>query len=80
MEGRLRDPAATRLSVSEYGRRKDTTGCFGGSFKAPVEGYEAILATPFENRHLLNKVPDFYERLKRSYDARFFGQEALGST
>jgi hypothetical protein len=36
------------------------------------------LAKPFENRHLLDQVPDFYERLKNSYDERFFQQEALG--
>ena len=44
----------------------------------PVEGYEAIIAQPFENRHLLEKVPDFYERLKKSYDENFYQQEVLG--
>jgi len=34
----------------------------------PVEGYEAIKAEPLENRFLLDKVPDFYDRLKASYD------------
>jgi hypothetical protein len=43
-----------------------------------VEGYEAILAKPFENRFLLDEVPDFYERLRASYDENFFRQEALG--
>ena len=33
---------------------------------------------PFENRHLLERVPDYYERLKSSYDARFYQQEVLG--
>jgi hypothetical protein len=33
-----------------------------------VNGYEAIVAVPGENRYLLDKVPDFYERLKASYD------------
>ena len=44
----------------------------------PVEGYDVFLSKPFENRHLLDQVPDYYERLKRSYDARFYQQEVLG--
>ena len=43
-----------------------------------VAGYEVVVAQPFENRHVLDKIPDFYERLRGSYDARFFEQEALG--
>ena len=41
-------------------------------------GYEVVLAKPFENSHVLDKIPDFYERLRGSYDAKFFEQEALG--
>ena len=33
---------------------------------------------PFENRYLLDKMPDFYERLKDSYDEKFYQQEVLG--
>jgi hypothetical protein len=44
----------------------------------PVAGYSAIMAKPHENRYLLEKVPDFYERLKNSYDETFYQQEALG--
>ncbi len=43
-----------------------------------MAGYEVVLAQPFENRHVLDKIPDFYERLRGSYDAKFFEQEALG--
>jgi hypothetical protein len=43
-----------------------------------VEGYETVVAKPFENRFLLDKVPDYYSRLKSSYDARFYDQEVLG--
>ena len=43
-----------------------------------VEGYEAIQAKPFENRFLLEQVPDFYERLRGSYDENFYRQEVLG--
>jgi hypothetical protein len=44
----------------------------------PVAGYELIEAAPFENRHVLERVPDYYERLRHSYDPRFYEQEALG--
>ena len=37
------------------------------------------MAEPFENRHLLGKIGDFYERLKDSYDEKFYQQEVLGS-
>jgi hypothetical protein len=45
----------------------------------PVPGYGAIQAKPFENRHLLSKVGDFYARLKDSYDEKFYQQEVLGN-
>src|SRR4051812_17977315 len=44
----------------------------------PPKGYKAILAQPNENRFLLEKIPDFYSRLKDSYDERFYEQEVLG--
>jgi len=44
-----------------------------------IEGYETVLAKPFENRFLLTQIPDYYERLKHSYDARFYEQEVLGN-
>jgi hypothetical protein len=37
-----------------------------------------VEARPFENRFLLDKIPDYYERLKHSYDGRFYEQEVLG--
>ena len=43
-----------------------------------MEGYEAVQAQPYENRFLLDQVPDFYDRLKASYDENFFRQEVLG--
>ncbi|MGD0616596.1 MAG: terminase family protein [Bryobacteraceae bacterium] len=78
LEGRLRDPSAGRLSGFAVWTPKGYDWVFQRFIKEPVPGYEAIIATPFENRHLLDKVPDFYERLKRSYDEQFFGQEVLG--
>jgi Terminase large subunit, T4likevirus-type, N-terminal len=79
LEGRLRDPSAAQLCGFAVWTPKGYDWVFRRFIKEPVEGYEAILAAPFENRYLLDKVPDFYERLKRSYDARFYEQEALGS-
>jgi len=78
LEGRLRDPSATRLCGFGVWTPKGFDWVYRRFIKDPVEGYEAILARPLENRYLLAKVPDFYERLKRSYDARFFEQEARG--
>lgn len=78
LEGRLRDPSAKRLCGFAVWTPKGYDWVFRRFIKEPVEGYEAILARPLENRYLLEKVPDFYERLKRSYDIRFYEQEALG--
>ena len=44
----------------------------------PKPGYETIQAKPYENRFLLDQVPDYYERLKGSYDEKFYQQEVLG--
>jgi len=45
-----------------------------------IDGYETVLAKPFENRFLLDKIPDYYERLKSSYDQKFYTQECWAST
>jgi hypothetical protein len=37
-----------------------------------------VQAKPFENRHVLDKTPDYYERLEHSYDPKFYRQEVLG--
>ena len=78
LEGRLRDPQATRLAGFAVWTPKGFDWVFRKFMSEPVEGYEAIIAKPFENRHLLDKVPDFYERLKKSYDENFYQQEVLG--
>lgn len=79
LEGRLRDPKASRLCGFGVWTPKGFDWVYRRFIKAPAPGYEAILAKPFENRFLLDQVPDFYERLKSSYDEAFFRQEALGS-
>ena len=78
LEGRLRDPKAKRLCGFAVWTPKGFDWVYRRFLEQPVEGYELIFAEPYENRYLLEKVPDYYERLKRSYDGRFFEQEVLG--
>jgi len=78
LEGRLRDPQASRLCGFGVWTPKGFDWVYRRFRAEKVEGYELIEAEPYENRHLLEKVPDFYERLKASYDERFFQQEVLG--
>jgi len=78
LEGRLRDPRAKRLCGFGVWTPKGYDWVYRRFMRERVEGYQAMIAEPFENRHILEKVPDFYERLKRSYDAKFFQQEVLG--
>ena len=78
LEGRLRDPRATRLCGFAVWTPKGYDWVYERFVEAPVEGYETVLAKPFENRFLLERIPDYYERLKHSYDGRFYEQEVLG--
>lgn len=78
LEGRLRDPLAKVLCGFAVWTPKGFDWVYERFLANPVKGYEAVVAAPFENRHLLARVPDFYERLKSSYDERFYQQEALG--
>ena len=81
LEARLRDAHAKRLcgfgvftpKGFDWVYRK-----FATPSAAATGHYELIQAAPFENRHVLDAVPDFYERLRHSYDARFYEQEVLG--
>jgi len=78
LEGRLRDPKANRLCGFAVWTPKGFDWVYERFIANPVEGYETVMAEPFENRFLLDRIPDYYERLKSSYDARFYEQEALG--
>ncbi len=78
LEGRLRDPKAGRLCGFAVWTPKGRDWVYRRFVERPVEGYEVIVAEPMENRYMLEKIPDFYERLKHSYDERFYRQEALG--
>ncbi|MCS7042132.1 MAG: terminase family protein [Bryobacteraceae bacterium] len=78
LEGRLRDPKAQRLCGFAVWTPKGFDWVWERFIHKPVEGYACVQAQPFENRYLLEKVPDFYERLKHSYDETFYAQEVLG--
>jgi hypothetical protein len=78
LEGRLRDPKAGRLCGFAVWTPKGYDWVHERFLANPVEGYETVAAPPFENRFLLDRIPDYYARLKSSYDARFYQQEVLG--
>jgi hypothetical protein len=78
LEGRLRDPKAQRLCGFAVWTPKGFDWVYRKFISEPRRGYETTLAQPFENRHLLDQIPDFYDLLKSSYDEAFFQQEALG--
>jgi hypothetical protein len=78
LEARLRDPAATKLCGFAVWTPKGFDWVYRRFVRNTVEGYDVTIASPYENRYLLDKVPDFYERLKKSYDVKFFEQEVLG--
>lgn len=79
LEGRLRDPRATRLCGFAVWTPKGYDWVYRKFMAGSGNGYTAIVAKPFENRFLLDKIPDFYDRLKESYDAKFYEQEVLGN-
>jgi len=78
LEGRLRDPRATRLCGFAVWTPKGQDWVYRRFIHARVAGYEAVIARPMENIHVLSQIPDFYERLKQSYDEKFYRQEVLG--
>jgi len=78
LEGRLRDPKATRLCGFAAWTPKGFDWVYERFVATPTAGYETVIAKPLENRYLLEQTPDYYERLKSSYDERFYQQEVLG--
>lgn len=78
LEGRLRDPKAEKLCGCAVWTPRGYDWVWRRFIGKPVEGYAVVLAKPFENVHMLDKTPDFYERLKHSYDPDFYAQEVLG--
>jgi hypothetical protein len=78
LEGRLRDPKSAHLCGFAVWTPKGYDWVYQRFLSEPTEAYEVVIARPFENRFLLDKIPDFYDRLKRSYDDNFYQQEVLG--
>jgi hypothetical protein len=78
LEGRVRDPRARRLCGFGVWTPKGYDWVYERFIGSRVEGYDMVVAEAFENRFLLDRIPDYYERLKSSYDARFYEQEVLG--
>jgi hypothetical protein len=79
LEGRLRDPKARRLCGFAVWTPKGYDWVYRKFVANPGKGYGVVVARPFENRHLLARVPDFYERLRDSYDEKFYRQEVMGT-
>jgi len=78
LEGRLRDPSARRLCGFAVWTPKGFDWVYKRFIRDQVDGYDVVVARPYENKHVLDRIPDFYERLKSSYDGKFFDQEVLG--
>src|SRR5690242_8072388 len=78
LEGRLRDPKAKRLCGFAVWTPKGFDWVYRKFISEPRRGYQATIAQPFENRYLLDQIPDFYDLLNASYDEAFFQQEVLG--
>ena len=78
LEGRLRDPRAKHLCGFAVWTPKGFDWVYRRFVEKTVQGYQTILAQPHENKHILDRIPDFYERLQSSYDTRFYAQEVLG--
>src|SRR5580698_9702022 len=79
LEGRLRDPKAKRLCGFAVWTPKGFDWVYRKFISDKVKGYDTVVAQPFENHHLLSQIPDYYERLKASYDPKFYQQEVMGS-
>jgi len=78
LEARLRDPRAIRLTGFGVWTPKGFDWVHSKFVAERAESYGLIRAAPYENRHLLETTPDYYENLEASYDKHFFEQEALG--
>ena len=79
LEARLREPKAQYLR-GFGGWTPNGFNWVWKRFVGPerISGYRAVLASPFENKAVLRANPQYYERLKASYDEKFYQQEVLG--
>ena len=78
LEGRLRDPKASQLCGFAVWTPKGYDWVYRRFLDAAESRYEVVRARAFENTHILDRIPDYYDRLRQSYDLRFYQQEVLG--
>ena len=78
LEARLRDPKGRHLCGFAVWTPQGHDWIYKRFIQGRIPGYGCVRARPFENRFLLNKTPDYYERLESSYDPKFYRQEVLG--
>ena len=78
LEARLRDPKAELRCGFGVWTPRGHNWVWKKFVEGEGRGYGLVKARPFENRHVLDAVPDYYERLKQSYDERAYRQEVLG--
>ncbi len=78
LEARLRDPKAVQLCGFGVWTPQGHDWIYKRFIYSRVPGYGCVKAKPFENLHLLDKTPDYYQRLESSYDPKFYRQEVLG--
>jgi hypothetical protein len=79
LEARLRDPKAKQLCGFAVWTPQGYDWVYQRFIDHPRSGYDVILAAPFENKYVLDAVPDYYERLRTSHEESFYLQEAMGS-
>lgn len=78
LEARLRDPRAEILRGFGVWTPQGHDWLYRRFIHQLVNGYACVRAKAFENRYLLERTPDYYQRLESSYDPRFYQQEVLG--
>ena len=75
LQARLRDPQAKELCGFGVWTPNGFDWVYQRFIRNSTPDYQAVIAKPRENRTL---PQDFYDQLARSYDERFYRQEALG--
>jgi hypothetical protein len=78
LEARLRDPRAELLRGFGVWTPQGHDWLYKRFIHQVVGGYACVRAQAFENRYLLERTPDYYQRLESSYDPRFYQQEVMG--
>jgi hypothetical protein len=75
---RLRDPKAERLCGFAVWTPKGHDWVYRRFLSGKYPSYVTTIAKPMENKHITGAIGDFYEKLKESYDEKFYRQEVLG--